>query len=272
MIADGYRLNVSVGEVALTDFNLLRLRRKHPALHVYKFSGREEVETGADWEWWIRTGTSSWTSMVFQAKKLSRDRRYDGLMKTDRRGQYQLIALINRCVRRSGILGGTVWPMYCFYNGWDGGWPGHVALPSRPVDTHSLPLFGCAVIGAFTVGLIAASKTWRRTSRDTYLPYMLPWSNLFGDPADTAPMPLFRQIVQGQRNADRMFHGDARRAVMRRGELALTSRFPGVHRFTLEPATIDTPPDYVLDIVEERPPRRGGMGPIGRMVAVVDAG
>jgi hypothetical protein len=68
-IADGRELGVPMGEVGITDDNMLALRRTHRSLIVHKHSIHEEVRTGADWEWWLDT-PEGWLCLAFQAKIL----------------------------------------------------------------------------------------------------------------------------------------------------------------------------------------------------------
>ena len=79
-ITEGRRLGVGMGEVGITDHNMLALRREYPSLLIHKYSGHEEVRTGADWEWWLRI-SGGWICLVFQAKMLDVDGRYSGVTK-----------------------------------------------------------------------------------------------------------------------------------------------------------------------------------------------
>src|SRR5690348_12804348 len=79
-ISEGRRLGVGMGEVGITDHNMLALRREHPALIIHKYTVHEEVRTGADWEWWLGAA-EGWICLVFQAKLLDPDGRYPGVTK-----------------------------------------------------------------------------------------------------------------------------------------------------------------------------------------------
>ena len=168
-------LGVGMGEVGITDRNLLALRRQHPDLLVHKHSAREEVRTGADWEWWIGTA-SGWTCLVFQAKRLGDDGRYHGLTKVQPSGLRQVDALIRACWDRSNRLQGVVWPLYCLYNSWPGAWPDGVPnllysqTSLQPVSVADLSLYGCAVVEAQVVRQVVTGRQYshRRTVRDTY--------------------------------------------------------------------------------------------------------
>src|SRR5438552_1899160 len=104
-----------MGEVGITDHNMLVLRREHPSLIVHKHPSQEEVQTGADWEWWLNTA-SGWICLVFQAKLLDVNGRYSGITKGRAEGKPQVDILLRSCLQRSELLDGTVWPLYCFYN------------------------------------------------------------------------------------------------------------------------------------------------------------
>jgi hypothetical protein len=92
-IAEGRRLGVGMGEVGITDHNMLALRRAHPSLLVHKHSAHEEVRTGADWEWWLRI-SGKWICLVFQAKVLNINGRYPGITKGQTDGKPQVDLLL----------------------------------------------------------------------------------------------------------------------------------------------------------------------------------
>jgi hypothetical protein len=175
-----------MGETGITDRNMLALRREHPSLVVHKHAAHEEIRTGADWEWWLGT-PDGWICLVFQAKVLSAAGRYSGITKGTSEGKLQIDILLRHCLSRSERLGGTVWPLYCFYNSWLGKWPEGVqrfdlADPNE-MSNVDLQLFGCAVADAQTVRGVLRHAS-RRTTRDSYLPVSRPWSLLFPDPVD----------------------------------------------------------------------------------------
>lgn len=103
------------GEESLTDHNLFELDRLSDAVEVYKFTHPEEAQNGADFDWYVGSDTQRWIGMRFQAKKLD-DGGYAELgHRVGAERQYNLLL-------RQAVSDG-VWPFYCFYNGWDGGWP-----------------------------------------------------------------------------------------------------------------------------------------------------
>ena len=190
-IADGRRLSVGMGEVGITDRNMLALRREHPSLLIHKHSVHEEVRTGADWEWWLGT-PDGWICLVFQAKVLGAHGRYSGLTKRSAEGKPQVDVLLRSCLQRSERLGGTVWPLYCFYNSWQGAWPRDVprfdGADPRIMSTEELQLYGCAAAEAWSVRRVLHDRNYSssRTLRDSYLPVCRPWSTIFSDPAESA--------------------------------------------------------------------------------------
>ena len=276
-IADGRQLGVGMGETGITDRNMLALRREHPSLLVHKHAVNEEVRTGADWEWWLDTG-DGWMCLVFQAKVLDANGRYPGITKGQAGGKLQVDVLLRACLQRSLRLDGTVWPLYCFYNNWPGGWP--IGVPrfdganTRTINMTGLQLYGCAAADAWSVRRVLVDRHYskRRTLRDSYLPVSRPWSMIFPDPAESAAYDPARTMIElsswryGQAqleagtppspelDSDQSESGNARRRD--RGAL---------YR---DPVLISRPPDYVLDLLEgTAQPRR--MKPIARRVLIL---
>jgi hypothetical protein len=95
-IAASRQLGVPMGETTLTDNNMLSLRSEQPSLVVYKHTAREEVLTGADWEWWLHT-SDGWICLIFQAKLLSAEGKYEGITKGKTQGKAQIGALLVDC-------------------------------------------------------------------------------------------------------------------------------------------------------------------------------
>lgn len=273
-IADGRRLGVGMGEVGITDRNMLALRREHPSLVVHKHSAREEVRTGADWEWWLHT-SDGWLCLVFQAKLLNADGRYQGVTKDDEDGRAQVDVLLQSCLLRSERLHGAVWPLYCFYNSWRGRWPIGVQRydgtnPYAPPQAE-LQLYGCAAANAWSVKRILVDRSYssRRTLRDSYLPISRPWSLIFPDPSESSAysprqivstlaswMPFRRQLPRPDKldGADDSEFG----TLQRRSRLAVYS----------DPGLINQPPEYVLDLLEGRFQSRR-LRPLARRVVIL---
>jgi hypothetical protein len=298
-IDHGRQLGVPMGETGITHRNMLALKREHPSLVVYKHSAHEEVRTGADWEWWLRT-SDGWICLVFQAKVLNAKGRYHGVTKATRDGKRQVDSLLNTCHARSERVGGPVWPLYCFYNSWPGDWPDGVlrfdlANP-RTMAARDLQLFGCAVTDASTVLQILTLRRYgkRRTLRDSYLPVSRPWSLLFPDPAEAEgykpaqsllalsswrygkpvleaptgsgagpppgpPSPPSPEGEGPEPTPEDHTNQHARRRSPRRDRQV-------IYR---DPSLIQHTPDYVFDLLESTPGRPRRLKPIARSLIVL---
>jgi hypothetical protein len=106
-----HRRNVSVsyGEEAITENNLLEIRRRHPRLvHLETFPKWREARCGADWEWHI-IGQKYTLRMRVQAKRVQRN----GNLKIKHRvkfsGQQQRDLLL------TSANADKMKPVYCFY-------------------------------------------------------------------------------------------------------------------------------------------------------------
>jgi hypothetical protein len=277
-IADGRRLGVGMGEVGITDRNMLALRREHPSLLVHKYSAYEEVRTGADWEWWLRTA-DGWICLVFQAKILDVNGRYPGITKGQAEGKSQVDVLVRSCLVRSERLNGGVWPFYCFYNSWQGGWPKGVKRfdgdDPRTMSIKELQLYGCAAANAWNVRRVLYRREYsnRRTLRDSYLPISRPWATIFPDSESTGYGPqemitMLSSWMFGIRAE--MSHeppppkppfdeyGAEPSEVQRRDRLAIYG----------DPTLIHRPPDYVFDLLEGRVQSRR-LKPLARRVVIL---
>ena len=104
-------LDCSQGETAITDHNLLEIKRAGPRdLRVYKAKGRDEEEKGFDWEWWIGGRRRGWWRYSVQAKKLNlKSDRYDHIR--HRVGTRFQIDILADFARSNNSI-----PLYCFYN------------------------------------------------------------------------------------------------------------------------------------------------------------
>jgi hypothetical protein len=273
-IADGRRFGIPMGEVGITDRNMLALRREHPAIIVHKHTSYEEVRTGADWEWWIET-SAGWMCLVFQAKILNIDGRYSGVTKGLTEGKPQVDILVRSCLLRSERLEGTVWPFYCFYNSWPEGWPKHVetfdGAHPRNMSAEELQRYGCAAASAWGVREIIIDRGYskRRTTRNRYLPISRPWSMIFPDGPDFArdrpeeTIAALSSWIMGDRKVlppspshdqDAKVPGRTRR----RDRLA-------VYR---DPSFVNQLPEYVLDLLEGKVHSRR-LKPLARRVVIL---
>lgn len=276
-IADGRRLGVPMGETGITDRNMLALRREHPSLLVRKHAVNEEVRTGADWEWWLGT-EDGWMCLVFQAKVLDADGRYPGITKGQAEGKPQVDVLLRTCLQRSLRLDGTIWPLYCFYNTWPGGWPNGIprfdGATTGAISTTDLQLYGCAAADAWSVRrvLVDSHYSRRRTLCDSYLPISRPWSMIFPDPAEPAAHDPARTMIE--LSSWRYGHAQLEAGPPPLPELDSDQPESGTARrrdrgaIYREPVLISRPPDYVLDMLEARArPRR--LKPIARRVLIL---
>lgn len=246
-----------MGEVGITDRNMLGLRREHPSLVVYKHSAHEEVRTGADWEWWLGT-PDGWICLVFQAKVLDANGRYRGITKGQADGYLQVDLLLEACLQRSKRLHGAVWPLYCFYNSWHGGWPSGVRRfdGSYPyvMSAEELELYGCAAADAWNVRRVLFHRGFsnRRTLRDSHLPISRPWSMIFFDPAESAafsPTETMMGLSSWMPGRTRLPPASPDPpGEPESGQVRRRDRLAVYH----DPALINRPPDYVFDLLEGR--------------------
>ena len=180
-------------ESRFTDHNLFELDGAHAALTVYKFDANEEPQNGADFDWWIGNQATGWIGLRCQAKKLD-DGAYAELGHTVR-GERQYDVLL----RESGAEG--MWPLYCFYNGWDGGWPADVPNLACPKGVAPVRLqefgskgckhvavehFGCSLAPAQLVRRRHRGSRHGRLALESYLAFSIPWSRLFAPAATSA--------------------------------------------------------------------------------------
>lgn len=165
-LTDG-RSDLVPNEVAITDYNLLTLRLRHPReVVITRFTNREEPLNGADWEWWFgRPGR--WVGVRVEAKKLdSRGRRYVDLRKAVGDPARDQVGLLIEAASRAGLPA-----CYVFYNGEPE--DAVVWRQSPCLGSHNWE-WGCAVAGA------GAVKRVTETPSDLVAdlgPLSLPWSH-----------------------------------------------------------------------------------------------
>lgn len=105
------------GETGITDYLLVELKRRHPReVTVYPFTQRQEVLTGADWEWWFVGTNNQSVGFRIQAKVLHYNtRRYNSLhYRIPSSGTYQTDQLIKNSLSSNPR---TI-PLYCLYTEW----------------------------------------------------------------------------------------------------------------------------------------------------------
>lgn len=279
-IADGRQLGVPMGEVGITDHNMLTLRREHPSLIVHKHSIHEEVRTGADWEWWLDTA-EGWLCLVFQAKILDASGRYAGITKRHTVNKLQAEVLLESCLRRSELIGGTVWPFYCLYNSWRGAWPEGVPmfdrLDTRAMSFEELQLFGCAAANAWDVRHVLRDRRYsnRRTLRDSYLPFSRPWSMIFPDPATAAiydPVQTIKMLsswIPRRRSQLPAILPTPPEPLSDDGELGPGKSLRRDRAMVYhDPALIQQPPEYIRDLIDGTA-RTRRIKPLARRVLIL---
>ncbi len=188
-IDSGDRQNLRFREDSITDHNLWKLAQQHSGLAVHRFDQSAEHATGADWEWWVGSDALGWVAMRIQAKRVDA-RSYRQLGHPgERDDEYQYDTLLRSCRADAG----ATYPLHVFYNGWpDTLYGGHLWPPGTPVlgcqaGCRGAPCMhvqvksmGCAVASTSTVKLIHESGLRRNRLVRSYLPYSLPWAELFG--------------------------------------------------------------------------------------------
>jgi hypothetical protein len=176
--------NMPFREDGLTDENLFILRSRHPWLYCYKFKSGEEASIGADWEWWIGSDDEGWVGLRIQAKKLTGNLYREVAYQSRRQDRIQCQVLIDEC--ESDSVGKAIYPLYCFYNGWDRalGWPSDAdwtinckRKPECPT-VPDLTIFGCALADAHQV-LECLRSSAKPHALGTLLPLQRPWSWMF---------------------------------------------------------------------------------------------
>lgn len=264
-----------MGEVSITDRNMLALRRDHPSLIVHKQTAYEEIRTGADWEWWIGTA-EGWLCLVFQAKALDSNGRYSGITKGLTQGKPQVDILIRSCLLMSERLNSAVWPLYCFYNSWQGGWPGGVKMfggvAPENVPDGELRRFGCAITGAWSVRRILVDPRYSRsrTLRNSCLTECRPWSTIFPNARDLTEYGLASSMLMALSSWIPGRSQFKRVMPPQDAELSTRGRLARRNRMSIysDPAPIAQPPEYVLDLLEGRVESRR-LKPLARRVAIL---
>jgi hypothetical protein len=196
-LAYGPGRNIPFREDGITSENLFALDTRHPWLHVWGFTQKQESKNGADWEWWIGSSQQGWICLRFQAKRHNIGRHYREL---DHRVGENEIPQINLLIE-SAAADSTTWdvpviPLYCFYNGWidnpgvspdpsDADWPAGVQCISCPngysphaCEHVNLRDYGCTIVSAYTVQYLKKLHG-RPYSVKNFLEHSIPWSHLF---------------------------------------------------------------------------------------------
>jgi len=215
-----------LGEESLTDFNLLRIRTRHPhEVFTRTFTKPQEAKTGADWEWWFTGPSRKWLGFRIQAKVI--DLRTDTFnhlhYKTKTKpGAYQSDVLVNnaRAAHPPRI------PVYCLYmnvNNWQSLRRAAGACGSYPMTARS---FGCMLVDARRIQKLRLAPLV--TGVHGIMPFATPWHCLVCCSAYAT------------------------------GDLPARARAFWAHRQQVEPATAedelpeltDTPPSYVNALMQ----------------------
>jgi hypothetical protein len=170
-LVEARRLEMRMGEVSITDHNLLALQQFASAAgsDVRLVHAHDEATSGADFEIWLvdRAGVPVWAYSI-QAKVggwVGKTYKYRALgHKVSGAAQHDL--LIQHAAKHKTR------PFHLLYNGWETGDPG------APASSHpGHQKLGCAAISTFEVARIRRGKRPSLKAVD-YLPMSFPWSEL----------------------------------------------------------------------------------------------
>jgi hypothetical protein len=159
-----------LGEESLTDFNLLRIRTRHPhEVFTQTFTKPQEAKTGADWEWWFTGPSRKWLGFRIQAKVIDlRTDKFNHLHYKKKSGAYQSDELVisARASQPPRI------PVYCLYMN-VGNWRSLRrvgACRSYPMTARS---FGCMLVGARQVQKLRSMPS--ATGVNDIVAFATPW-------------------------------------------------------------------------------------------------
>ena len=146
MLNLSHRVSSRLGETSITEFNLLKIRQRHPTEIITKnFTQHQEAITGGDWEWWLTGKSGLWLGFRLQAKIVDVDSGdYPHLHYYHRSsGEHQSDILI----KDSQLVGAI--PLYCLYSCWP-------SIPSKlsyrcGSFRRSAYSFGCTLMQASVV-------------------------------------------------------------------------------------------------------------------------
>lgn len=165
------RIRVSLGEDALTSFNLLALASSGTSSVVVEDTRADEDLKGCDFELWIGSDFSGWCRYAIQAKKIRPLRgQYAGL--AHKVGKSFQIDILDRYAHANRAL-----PLYCFFN--------FSAVPGKwscnlPPDPEQL---GCSVTPSAVVRIALRTRGGRSFQFLHSQPETLPWRCLVRCPA-----------------------------------------------------------------------------------------
>lgn len=170
-LVEARRLTMRMGEVSITDHNLLALQQFASAAgsDVRLVHAHDEATSGADFEIWLvdHAGKPFWAYSI-QAKVggwVGATYKYRAIgHKVGPAAQHDLL------IRHAATAGSR--PFHLLYNGWDPKDPDAPILPKR--DQRKL---GCAAVSTHEVARIRRAKRPSLKAAD-YLPKSFPWSEL----------------------------------------------------------------------------------------------
>lgn len=164
-------VSCQLGEESLTDFNLLRIRKRHPReVFTHTFTKPQEAKTGADWEWWFTGPSGGWVGFRVQAKVLDlRTETFKHLHYKLKPGPFQSDVLIDhaRALQPARI------PVYCLYVHARDWRSIRRVFACRPYPTTARS-FGCALIDAHEIQRMRCS-TPMDTRLTKILRFATPW-------------------------------------------------------------------------------------------------
>ena len=213
------QVSCQIGEESLTDFNLLRLRLRHPdEIFIRSFTKPAESRTGADWEWWLTGPSGDWLGFRVQAKVLDlATETFRHLHYQLKSGMYQSEVLIKASANQPPRI-----PIYCFYlNVTD--WRRLRRVVPLDIYRASVRSLGCSLLDAREVERLRANVP-TDLSLDRILPTTIPWHYLV---CPHVPIP---------------------------GDLPSRARAIWSAQYGGElPALTKNPPDYVLRVLYREP-------------------
>lgn len=178
-----YQSGLFRSEKTITEDLLLAIQHAHPCeVITFPFRKRDEVKTGADWEWWLTNG-SLWTGLLIQAKRLDpKSHKYPSIKHKVGETDTPQIDLLIDYANLKGID-----PLYFFYN-----------YSTSPIATFtwncgttpvSESLFGCTTAHALAVKsiLVKGGAGLPKMSVVSLPMKCLVCCPVLGDPDDSLP-------------------------------------------------------------------------------------
>ena len=220
-------------EETFTDINILELKTRHSTeIHSRLFSKHEEGKNGADWEWWLTDSKKSvWLGLRVQAKvlQLKSDTFPHLHYKSGKSKTYQSAKLKKECAKE-GLI-----PLYALYVYQD------LISPMGPLMcrsfAHAPELYGCSLI---TLSQVETLQVNSKTDRLSVMSKALPWHCLVccsGFGGYDLPTRAWR-LLQAELGVDAAPKSKRKKVQSKEGAFI----GPRTH-----------PPEYVLDILADRP-------------------